>query len=134
VLVVVIRGLLKAFERKRDREYFAALDRKIANLSEISTRTKAALAAAKARGKKLGGNRGVTLSREAQAAGRAVQATRAVERAADLEPVISDLRKRGISTLGAFSLALNERGIPTAREGGSWTPTQVARVLVRINS
>lgn len=100
----------------------------------ISTRTKAALAAAKARGKRLGGNRGVALSREAQAAGRAVQAMRAVERAADLEPVIHDLRKRGISTLGAICLALNERGIPTAREGGNWTPTQVARVLARMNS
>jgi DNA invertase Pin-like site-specific DNA recombinase len=50
----------------------------------ISSRTKAALAAAKARGKKLGGNRGVKLTAEARAAGRAEVAKRARARAADL--------------------------------------------------
>src|SRR5919201_780073 len=47
----------------------------------ISARTKAALAAAKRRGKKLGGDRGARLTAKARAAGRAVLMARAQERA-----------------------------------------------------
>src|SRR4051812_38140411 len=65
----------------------------------ISNRTKAALAAAKARGRKLGGNRGVELSEEARAAGRAELAKRANERAADLAPTIADIRRAGATSL-----------------------------------
>jgi DNA invertase Pin-like site-specific DNA recombinase len=64
----------------------------------ISSRTKAALAAAKARGKVLGGNRGTALSEQAQAIGRAVQIKRASERAADLRPMIRDLQQSGVAT------------------------------------
>jgi DNA invertase Pin-like site-specific DNA recombinase len=46
----------------------------------ISARTKAALAAAKRRGKKLGGDRGARLTAKAKAAGRAVLMARAQER------------------------------------------------------
>src|SRR5215218_2962080 len=66
----------------------------------ISTRTKAALAAAKARGKKLGGNRGVVLSDAARARGREVQVARADERAADLKPILREFRAKGMTTLG----------------------------------
>src|SRR5262245_51677692 len=85
----------------------------------ISTRTKAALAAAKARGKKLGGNRGVVLSDEARAAGCAIRVARANERAVDLRPVLRDLEAQGMS-LRAIAAALNERHIPTARGRGQW--------------
>jgi DNA invertase Pin-like site-specific DNA recombinase len=97
----------------------------------ISSRTKAALAAAKARGKVLGGNRGAVLSAEARATGRAVQIKRAGERAADLRPMIRDLQQGGADTLCAIARALSERGVPTARGGYCWTATQVARVLER---
>ena len=97
----------------------------------ISSRTKAALAAAKARGKVLGGNRGAVLSEKARATGRALQTKRAGERAADLRPVIRDLQQIGIDTLCAIARALSERGVPTARGGHHWTATQVARVLER---
>jgi DNA invertase Pin-like site-specific DNA recombinase len=97
----------------------------------ISSRTKAALAAAKARGKVLGGNRGVVLSHEARASGRAIQVKRADERAADLRPVIRDLQQGGVATLCAIARVLSERGIPTARSGRHWTATQVARILER---
>jgi DNA invertase Pin-like site-specific DNA recombinase len=97
----------------------------------ISTRTKAALAAAKARGKKLGGNRGVVLTEAARASGRAFQAARADGRAADLQPVIRELQRRGVTSLQGIARAMNERNIPTARGHGSWSAVQVARVLDR---
>lgn len=98
----------------------------------ISQRTIAALAAAKARGTKLGGHRGVLPSHEARDAGRAAQAARASRRAQDLAPLIADLRTAGVSTLGGVAKALTARGIPTARGGASWSPAQVARVLAKI--
>jgi DNA invertase Pin-like site-specific DNA recombinase len=97
----------------------------------ISSRTKAALAAARARGKVLGGNRGTELSEEARAIGRTVQMKRATERAADLQPMICDLRQGSVATLAGIARVLSERGIPTARGGPRWTATQVARVLER---
>ena len=81
----------------------------------ISARTKAALAAAKARGKKLGGNRGVKLSARARVAGRAAQSIRAKVRAVDLAPTIEEIRSGGDTSLRGIAAALNERGIPTAR-------------------
>jgi DNA invertase Pin-like site-specific DNA recombinase len=99
----------------------------------ISTRTKAALAAAKARGTKLDGHRGAMVSEAAQAAGRASQAARSRARALDLSHVIGELREAGVSSLGGLARALNERGIPTARgDVGSWTPMQVSRVLAKL--
>jgi DNA invertase Pin-like site-specific DNA recombinase len=100
----------------------------------ISTRTKAALAVARARGKKLGGNRGVVLSDSVRAAGRAVISERAKARAADLAPVIAELRQVGVVSLTAIARALNERKIPTANGGGvmQWTAVQVSRVCQRL--
>jgi DNA invertase Pin-like site-specific DNA recombinase len=100
----------------------------------ISQRTKAALAAAKKRGVKLGGDRGVRLSRAARKAGRDAQAARADERAADLAHVICDLRRVGITSLSGIAKALTERRIPTPRGGGEWTATQVARTVARIEA
>ena len=84
----------------------------------ISQRTKAALATARKRGVKLGGDRGVRLSRAARKAGRDAQAARADERAADLAHVICDLRRVGITSLSGIAKALTERRIPTPRGGG----------------
>ena len=98
----------------------------------ISQRTKAALAAAKARGTKLGGNRGAVLSDAARAMGRAARTTKAAEEASNLAPIIRELRAGGVPSLGAMAKALADRGIPTARGGTAWTATQVARVLARL--
>ncbi|MEZ0058937.1 DNA invertase Pin-like site-specific DNA recombinase [Bradyrhizobium elkanii] len=98
----------------------------------ISQRTKAALAAAKKRGVKLGGDRGARLSRTARKAGRDAQTARANERAADLAHVIRDLKRTGVTSLSGMARALTERRIPTPRGGSEWTATQVARVTVRL--
>jgi DNA invertase Pin-like site-specific DNA recombinase len=97
----------------------------------ISARTKAALAAAKARGVKLGGDRGGRLTKEASIKGTSVRVERSRARAADLEPIVRELQASGITSLSGLAKALNDKGIPTAR-GGSWQAVQVQRVLARL--
>jgi DNA invertase Pin-like site-specific DNA recombinase len=98
----------------------------------ISKRTKEALAAAKRRGVKLGGFRkGAKVPRDAREKGNATMARKANERAADIAPVIAELRQAGMVSLDAIASGLNDRGISTTR-GGGWSKTQVARVLARI--
>jgi DNA invertase Pin-like site-specific DNA recombinase len=99
----------------------------------ISSRTKAALAAAKARGKRLGGNRGSVISDAARSEGRKSQMQRAARRATDLGPLLARLRSDGIDTAAGLALALTERGVPSARGGNRWTATQVIRVLRRLD-
>ena len=102
-----------------------------AEAEAISARTKAALAAAKARGVKLG-NAGryltPTVQRKASKRGAEVRHNKAIARARDLAPIIDEIRKRGITTLRGIAGELNRRGFPTAR-GGEWPATQVMRVL-----
>lgn len=92
----------------------------------ISERTKAALQAAKARGKRLGN------PRLAEAAQRGVDALKAGadQFAANVLPIIRDLQKAGTRSANAIALKLNERGVKTAR-GGKWTHVQVGMVLAR---
>src|SRR5215207_5044701 len=96
----------------------------------ISERTKAALAAAKARGKRLGTPGNLRNEEVGRARGRATNTERARTHAADLWPIMADLRASGASTLSAIAGGLNARGIPTAR-GRRWFATQVKRVLER---
>ena len=95
----------------------------------ISARTKAALQAAKERGVKLGGDRGNIRAVSAKGRLNALETRRraARQRAEDLEPIISELRASGITSLGGMAAALNARGVPAAR-GGKWTATQVQRL------
>jgi DNA invertase Pin-like site-specific DNA recombinase len=97
----------------------------------ISARTKAALAAAKARGTKLGGNRGVKPTAKMRALSAAAVKQRADARATDIGPTIKALQAAGATTLRSIAAGLNEQGIPTAR-GGRWSAVQVQRVLERI--
>ncbi len=102
----------------------------------ISERTKAALAAAKARGVKLGGDRGYRpplvptgLTRTA-----AVARTRASDHAAHALIVEIELIRAGNAqppSLHAIARALTTRGTPTPR-GGAWTASAVRRALARV--
>jgi DNA invertase Pin-like site-specific DNA recombinase len=98
----------------------------------ISARTKAALAAAKRRGTKLGGNRGVKPTAKMRARSTAVRQQRADARAADIGPTIAALQAGGATSLRAIAAGLNAQGIPTAKGNGTWSAVQVARVLERI--
>jgi DNA invertase Pin-like site-specific DNA recombinase len=96
-----------------------------------SERTKAALAAAKRRGVKLGGDRGVVPTNKQRALAAAARQEKARARAADLAPVVQELQAAGAVSLRALAEGLKERGIPAAR-GGKWSATQVARLLETI--
>jgi DNA invertase Pin-like site-specific DNA recombinase len=102
----------------------------------ISARTKAALAAAKANGKKLGGRRirksdgqPVLIAHVAQKRGANANRMRAVDRATDLAPSIAEIQASGAKTLAAIADGLNAAGIPTPRGQGKWSPVQVKRTL-----
>ena len=69
---------------------------------------------------------------EAARTARAVRTARADARAADLAPLIAELRAAGATTLQAIAAQLNRRGIPTATGRGEWSGTQVRRVLERL--
>ncbi|NEW87040.1 resolvase [Rhodopseudomonas sp. WA056] len=100
----------------------------------IGERTKKALAAAKARGAKLGNPNGARALRgkqtgNAEAVARIKQ--KAQQRATDLNGIIEDFRRSGISTVRAITDELNRQGINAPR-GGQWHPTAVQRMLKRL--
>lgn len=96
----------------------------------ISARTKAALAAAKARGTQLGGLRWDLSSVSHKGRKAALKARRkAQERyAQDVLPVIEEKQRLGATSLRQIAAALNEDGTPAPR-GGQWSAVQVQRVL-----
>lgn len=100
----------------------------------ISDRTRRALAAAKAKGVKLGGNRGTKITREARRAGTAALVQRSQSRANDLAPIMRQLQDSGTTSLSGIARALTERRIPTARGGTDWSAMQVVRVLEKLAS
>ena len=97
----------------------------------ISDRTRAALAAAKARGKRLGGFRGRAGTAADCAKARRAKSLAAKSRAADLAPVIEDIRTAGANSLRSIAKELNERGISAPR-GGVWSAAQVRAAIARI--
>ena len=100
----------------------------------ISERTKAALAAARARGVKLGNPNGARALRGKQTGNaEAVASTKskAQARAENLRAIIGDMRDQGIVSTRRIAHALNARGILTPR-GGQWHATSAARVLERL--
>jgi DNA invertase Pin-like site-specific DNA recombinase len=99
----------------------------------ISDRTQAALAAAKARGVKLGWSIPERASEQRQAAkkGAAVNRARALAHAENALPMIEQIRAGGAS-LRQIAAELNARGIKTAR-GGKWYATTVRNIILAEN-
>lgn len=102
----------------------------------ISARTKAALAAAKARGQRLGNPNGAApLLKAAKGNGAAVRAIKAGadSQAANLLPIVRDLQAKGVSSLPRLAQALNDLRMETAR-GGKWHPSSVKNLLARLDA
>ena len=98
----------------------------------ISERTKAALAAAKARGVRLGNPNGAHALRGKQKGNReAVAAIKSQEHASNLSSILDDIRAEGITSVRKIADELNRRGILAPR-GGEWRPTTVVRLLARL--
>ncbi|WP_458098008.1 recombinase family protein [Roseomonas sp. WA12] len=112
---------------------YAAMAQKEREL--ISERTRAALAAARARGAVLGDDRGWRPPKPPFAAtaarARKDQATRTAHR---LGLEVEALRSDGVNTSAGLARALTERGVPTPRGGLVWTHTMVARVTERLGT
>jgi DNA invertase Pin-like site-specific DNA recombinase len=100
----------------------------------IGERTKNALAAAKARGVKLGNPNGARALRGKQT-GNAEAVAKIKEKAAQhamgLQGIIDGIKRSGITSVRAITDELNRQGI-TAPRGGDWHPTAVARLLSRL--
>ena len=92
----------------------------------ISQRTRAALAAKKAQGVKLGNPRAAETVEKAHDANRAA----ADQFAANVLPIVRSIQASGISSLAGIAGALNARGVRTAR-GGTWHASTVRNMLSR---
>ena len=103
---------------------FAALAQK--ERAMISARTKAALAAARARGVTLGGP---DLSKARKRAVASIKAL-ADQHADNVLPIIREVRRAGATSLRQIADALNARGISTPR-GGRWYACSVRNTLER---
>lgn len=101
----------------------------------ISRRTREALAAAKARGVRLGNPRGAAALRRAGLGGAPLR--RAVSDNADaharaLAPLMGELKGLGFTSLRAIAAELDRRGILT-RRGGAWHVSTVRNLIARID-
>ena len=101
----------------------------------VDTATRTALAAAKARGVKLGNPNGARALRGRQVGNAdAVAKIKAIaaQRASDLAGIVSALQASGHTTVRSIAEALNDQGIPAPR-GAKWHPTAVSRLLTRLS-
>ncbi len=104
---------------------YAALAQK--ERSMIAERTRAALARKKAAGALLGNRTNLDT---AQSMGQAANRNAADAFAANVLPIVRQIQATGAMTFRAIALALNARGIRTAR-GGAWHDSTVRNLLAR---
>ncbi|ASG19508.1 recombinase family protein [Nitrospirillum viridazoti] len=99
----------------------------------ISARTKAALDAAKARGTRLGGDRGnlATVRALGNVNSAKARSAAAAAHALRLAPLLADLEADGVRSASGIARALNEKGLKTPR-GRQWTAVQVKAVRDRL--
>jgi DNA invertase Pin-like site-specific DNA recombinase len=113
-------------------KFFLTLMAAVAELEAglISQRTKAALAAAKVRGVKLGTQNNLRKGgRLASLAGRRTQSARSRQRAKDVMPFITAAQRAGCVSLREIAAALTARGINPPSGGAIWHPAQVSRAI-----
>lgn len=95
---------------------------------KISERTRAALAAVKARGRKLGSpcpERGAAVSAR-------LQADRATAWADRLAPILADVKASGAQSLREIAAGLESRNVQTPAGGLRWHPQQVSKLIQRL--
>ena len=98
----------------------------------ISSRTKAALAAAKARGVKLGGFRGYVGRTEDLHTATEKRIESANLKATRLKPILERVNPDGSLSLHRVAKALNQEEIPTMSGKGQWNAKSVQRVYKRL--
>ncbi|WCS25230.1 recombinase family protein [Methylobacterium sp. NMS14P] len=131
-MVVGIMAVVAQAERqmiaKRTREALAA---KRSYYATLSNADRAALQAA-GKATSLGNPTNLGKRDEGRALGRARRTEIANGRAADLAPIIADVKAAGAVSLREIAAALNRRAIPAPR-GGAWSAVQVQRATLRIS-
>jgi DNA invertase Pin-like site-specific DNA recombinase len=93
----------------------------------IGERTKAALAAAKARGVTLGNPNLAAIAGK----GAATNRERAARYPANVLPLIAQVQRQGAVSLREIAGELTARGVKTARGSTAWSAATVGRVLAR---
>ncbi len=93
----------------------------------ISERTRAALSSRKATGTKLGNP---TNTAQAAAQGHDVSIREADRFAEAVLPIVQSVQRSGIVSLRGIAIALNDRGVRTAR-AGRWQVSNVRNLLAR---
>lgn len=91
----------------------------------ISERTKAALQAAKARGRKLGS----PIAAKTVANARAARSAYAAKANATTLAVVREVQKSGVTSLAGIARALEARGVRTPAGRTQWQSVQVSRLL-----
>lgn len=101
----------------------------------ISERTKAALAAAKARGVKMGNPKGFgrSFTTEDRAAAAAVLKAKADAFTTSLAPILADFARQGITSYSGIARELNARHVKTS-QGKKWHPSTVSQLCARLCS
>lgn len=98
--------------------------------TNIREATKTALAAARARGVKLGNPTLRAGDPETARRARAARSTLAAERAGDVLPHITAAKAAGCTSLRQIAEALTSRSVRAPGGGTTWDATQVRRVLL----
>ncbi len=100
----------------------------------ISQRTRAALAVAKARGVRLGNPSPVPATPAMASAARAARSSQVRDRAGDVLAVVRQVQAEGASSLRTIAAELHARGVLTPAGKAQWSPTQVRRLMARVEA